>query len=101
MSPTQMSALSRRALLTACAAGAASLGMPALISYSAQAAGDRELSLQAAPGRVRLVPEPYGETPAWCYNGAVPGPQIRLRQGERVRIAVENGLAEETTVHWH
>jgi FtsP/CotA-like multicopper oxidase with cupredoxin domain len=37
----------------------------------------------------------------WSYNGAVPGPEIRLRQGERVQISVENRLDEETTVHWH
>jgi FtsP/CotA-like multicopper oxidase with cupredoxin domain len=37
----------------------------------------------------------------WSYNGAVPGPEIRVRQGERLRITVENQLAEETTVHWH
>lgn len=57
--------------------------------------------MRAAPGRARLVPEPHGETPAWCYNETVPGPEIRVRQGERLRITVENGLAEETTVHWH
>jgi FtsP/CotA-like multicopper oxidase with cupredoxin domain len=67
----------------------------------ARAAGVREFSLRAAPGRARLVPEPHGETPAWCYNETVPGPEIRVRQGERLRITVENGLAEETTVHWH
>jgi FtsP/CotA-like multicopper oxidase with cupredoxin domain len=69
--------------------------------FPARAAGIREFSLRAAPGRTRLVPEPHGETPAWCYNRTVPGPEIRVRQGERLRIAVENGLAEETTVHWH
>lgn len=41
------------------------------------------------------------ETTVLAYNGAVPGPEIRVRQGERLRVAVENGLAEETTVHWH
>ena len=99
MSPITL-ALSRRTLLKACAAGAASLGMPGLM-LPARAAGVREFSLRAAPGRTRLVPEPHGETPAWCYNGTVPGPEIRVRQGERLRIPVENGLAEETTVHWH
>lgn len=100
MSPITL-ALSRRTLLKACAAGAASLGMPAFFSSSAKAAGVREFSLRAAPGLVRLVPEPHGKTPAWCYNGTVPGQRIRVRQGEHLRIAVENGLAEETTVHWH
>lgn len=99
MSPMTL-ALSRRTLLKACAAGAASLSMPGLM-LPARAAGVREFSLRAAPGRARLVPEPHGETPAWCYNETVPGPEIRVRQGERLRITVENGLAEETTVHWH
>src|SRR3546814_9375221 len=70
-------------------------------SWPAQAAPVTEVRLRAAPDRVRLVPEPHGETPAWCYNGQVPGPEIRVRQGDRLRIQVENGLDEETTVHWH
>lgn len=37
----------------------------------------------------------------WAYNGAVPGPQIRVRQGERLRITAINNLKEETTIHWH
>lgn len=94
------SVLSRRTFLQASAVGVASLGVPGLI-LPAQATAVRDISLRAAPGRVRLVPEPHGETAAWCYNGLVPGPEIRVRQGERLRITVENGLAEETTVHWH
>src|SRR3546814_560260 len=33
--------------------------------------------------------------------GTTPGPEIRLRQGDRLRVLVENRLDEETTVHWH
>ena len=101
MSPIVMPALSRRSLLRAGATGAASLVIPASISPPARAANIQEFSLRAAPDRVRLVSEPYDETPVWCFNGSVPGPEIRVRQGERLRVAVENGLAEETTVHWH
>ena len=28
-------------------------------------------------------------------------PRETFRQGERIRVKAENGLAEETTVHWH
>lgn len=35
------------------------------------------------------------------YNGQVPGPTIRLREGERVRMALKNELLEPTTIHWH
>lgn len=38
---------------------------------------------------------------AYAYNGQVPGPQIRVRQGDRVRINVTNHLPDTTTVHWH
>ena len=55
----------------------------------------------AGAGRTHLVGAPYPETAVWSYNGTVPGLEIRLRQGERLRIAIENQLSEETTVHWH
>ena len=38
---------------------------------------------------------------AWAYNGQVPGPQIRVREGDRVRIIVKNRLPESTVVHFH
>ena len=60
-----------------------------------------EIDLRAGPGHVPLVGAPYPETPVWCYNGTVPGPEIRLRQGDRLRVHVANALAEETTIHWH
>ena len=41
------------------------------------------------------------DTHVWAYNGGVPGPVLRVRQSEPVRIVVENGLDQETTVHWH
>ncbi len=34
-------------------------------------------------------------------NGTVPGPLIRLKQGQNVRLAVTNTLDEETSIHWH
>jgi FtsP/CotA-like multicopper oxidase with cupredoxin domain len=82
----------RRALL---AAGAASLLAPGAVT--AQSAR----MLRAAPASVRLVPEPHPPTEVWAYDGTVPGPELRLRQGERLRVVVENALPQETTVHWH
>lgn len=38
---------------------------------------------------------------AYAYNGQVPGPTLRVTQGDRVRINVTNKLPESTTVHWH
>lgn len=38
---------------------------------------------------------------AVTINGAVPGPLIRLKEGQSVRLSVTNTLAEETSIHWH
>ena len=89
-------ALSRRGFLAGSAAAGAALSL-----QPAWADTHRAFTLRAASGRARLVPEPWGESDVWCYGGTVPGPEIRVRQGDRLRIAVENALDEETTVHWH
>jgi FtsP/CotA-like multicopper oxidase with cupredoxin domain len=59
----------------------------------------RRLTVRTASAQ--LVPAAYPQTAIWGYDGIVPGPELRLRQGERLRVEVENLLAEETTVHWH
>lgn len=38
---------------------------------------------------------------AYAYNDQVPGPTLRVTEGDRVRINVRNELPESTTVHWH
>ena len=38
---------------------------------------------------------------AWTYNGTVPGPEIRITQGQRVRVRIKNDLPESTSIHWH
>jgi FtsP/CotA-like multicopper oxidase with cupredoxin domain len=49
----------------------------------------------------QLVGPQHPATSVWAYNGSVPGPVLRFRQGDRLRIAVENALQVDTTVHWH
>ncbi len=34
-------------------------------------------------------------------NGTVPGPLIRLKEGQHVRLSVTNTLDEDTSIHWH
>lgn len=38
---------------------------------------------------------------AYTYNGTVPGPLIRVVEGERVKIILKNELPHPTTIHWH
>jgi FtsP/CotA-like multicopper oxidase with cupredoxin domain len=66
-----------------------------------RAAEPSEFRLSAAPGRAPLSGPERPEVDVWCFDGRVPGPEIRVRQGARVQIAVENRLPEATTTHWH
>lgn len=51
--------------------------------------------------RIQWETEPGKVNEAWAYNGMVPGPHIRVREGDRVRINVKNELPESTSVHFH
>ncbi|MBA2875203.1 multicopper oxidase family protein [Thermaerobacillus caldiproteolyticus] len=39
--------------------------------------------------------------PVYTYNGSVPGTEIRVKQGEHVKIHLKNELKEPVTIHWH
>lgn len=38
---------------------------------------------------------------AWGFNESLPGPVIRVTQGDTVVVAVKNDLPEPTMIHWH
>jgi len=38
---------------------------------------------------------------AAVVNGTIPGPLIRLKEGQNVRLSVTNNLDEDTSIHWH
>ena len=83
-------------------AGGAALATTAFLgSGVGHAAAPPDLHLIAGPARVPLRDPPSPATDVWAYDSSVPGPTIRVRQGDPVRIVVENRLPEETTIHWH
>jgi len=88
----------RRSLLLAAGAGGLVAALPRVLRA---ASADKDVRLTPAPGRVALAGAPYPETDVWCYDGQVPGPEIRLRQGERIRIVCHDRLIQDTTIHWH
>jgi FtsP/CotA-like multicopper oxidase with cupredoxin domain len=45
--------------------------------------------------------EPGHMVEAWAYNAQVPGPQIRVTEGDRVRVVLHNELPESTAIHFH
>ncbi len=62
-------------------------------------AGEKLFKLTAAP--VQWTIGDGATVGALAYNGQVPGPVIRARTGDRLRIEVTNNLDEPTSVHWH
>jgi manganese oxidase len=38
---------------------------------------------------------------AWTYNGTMPGPEIRVTEGDKVRVVIKNELPESTAIHFH
>ncbi|MEV8444108.1 multicopper oxidase domain-containing protein [Actinosynnema sp. NPDC051121] len=50
------------------------------------------ISWEVSPGNVRQ---------AFAYNGIVPGPVIRINEGDTVRFILQNDLPEATSLHWH
>jgi FtsP/CotA-like multicopper oxidase with cupredoxin domain len=85
---------------------------PGEVSYSAPvgARGDRTLEPRIEDGvkvfdldvsviEWNILPDEQVE--AYAFNRQVPGPRLRVTEGDRVRINVKNDLPEETSVHWH
>ncbi len=56
------------------------------------------LNFEAAPTKLQLAPPPAEPAAACAYGGAIPGPLIRLKQGEELRVKFANKLAESTTL---
>jgi FtsP/CotA-like multicopper oxidase with cupredoxin domain len=59
----------------------------------------REWELVAHEHEIEVAPGVKYE--AWAYNGRVPGPTLRCREGEQLRIRFVNGSAHPHTVHFH
>lgn len=56
------------------------------------------LTLRA--GTFRAAPDGHARE-FWGYDGQTPGPMIRARLGDTLRIKLVNHLAVPTTIHWH
>ena len=37
----------------------------------------------------------------WGYNGQFPGPEVRVKEGDLIRVTVNNQLPVPTSIHWH
>jgi len=92
--------LSRRRLL----AGSGLIAAAALYPGAAQAqppAADGFRPLRALPGLVPLRGPERQMTSIWGYSGVVPGPTLRIKRGEELKVRLFNELPAETAIHWH
>jgi len=99
----------RRLFFTGFAATVLMLPAPAGAREERDKKADREgqpkaraaVRLRAAPGKLRLKPEPAAETATLAFNDRIPGPLLRARQGESLSLELTNGLDEPLSLHWH
>jgi CopA family copper-resistance protein len=106
---TNFSLLDRRTFLARAATlgGAAALA-PLLPAWAQSGTAGLKPDMPTLSGEtiaLRIGHSPFtvgGRTGrAVTINGTVPAPLIRVKEGQTVRIAVTNMLAEDTSIHWH
>ena len=59
----------------------------------------REWTLVAGDKEIEVAPGVH--YPAWTYNGRVPGPTLRCREGDLLRVRFVNGSEHPHTIHFH
>ena len=92
--------ISRRKFIAASAGTiGAAMTLPAWRSMAAEDAPFR--LIEPKPGTAPLAGVDKPPVFIWGYQGSVPGPMIRVKRGEKVRVRLKNGLKQPTTIHWH
>jgi FtsP/CotA-like multicopper oxidase with cupredoxin domain len=90
--------MDRRAFLIGAGAAGMALGTGLGAAYT-QMAGSPDHTLRIAPLRLELAPDRVIDT--FGYNGTVPGPALRVREGSQLNIDVRNDTDIDDIVHWH
>ena len=101
--------IERRSFLRAGAIGIAGLGITGLVPAWARTGSTGLVptlpTLSGEDIHLRIANTPFtvgGRTGhAVTMNGVLPAPLIRLREGQNVRLHVENTLDEDSSIHWH
>ncbi len=101
--------LDRRGLLRGVVAGGGLLGLQGLMPAWAQTGSPglrADLPTLTGPNiDLTIGQSPFtvnGRTAtATTINGTLPAPLLRLREGQNLRLAVQNRLEEDTSIHWH
>jgi FtsP/CotA-like multicopper oxidase with cupredoxin domain len=93
--------INRRQFIHSAGATAASVSLANLPGLALAKTDTGQLELRAKITEYPLPGEPYAASKLWLYDGSLPGPEIRVRKGDLVRIRFINELDEPTSIHWH
>jgi FtsP/CotA-like multicopper oxidase with cupredoxin domain len=96
--PARVSWLDRRGFLIGAGASGMVMGGALSTAYT-QVAAAPDFTLRIAPMKLELAPDRIIDT--FGYNGMVPGPLLRLREGRPVAIDIRNETDIDDIVHWH
>jgi FtsP/CotA-like multicopper oxidase with cupredoxin domain len=91
--------MNRRTFLSSAGVVLATHGLGRLLPAQQKPAGKADHTLRIEPCTLDIGPGVSVKTVA--YNGQVPGPLLRLREGAPVTIDVTNASAVDDIVHWH
>ena len=69
-------------------------------SLPARSSPDGFRLFDAASAHAQILPPPAPAIEALGYEGATPGPLLRLRRGEEIKVRLSNKLSEPTTLSW-
>jgi FtsP/CotA-like multicopper oxidase with cupredoxin domain len=61
--------------------------------------GTKEFDLETKIVKWEVSPGKFVD--AWTYNGVVPGPEMHVEDGDKVKIVLKNSLPESTSMHLH
>lgn len=91
--------INRRQIVQASVGGLAACASP--ISFDLARAQDGFLEFAARAAKKKLYLDDAPASDIWTFNGTSPGPEIRVKRGERIRVRLTNELDEPTSIHWH
>jgi len=95
---TNMAAAMSADMTTAMLSHSGGIAVPALVGPVLDGPV-RKFTLTADESALRLA---SGATvDAWAFDGSLPGPELRVVQGDTVEVTLLNHLAVGTTIHWH
>ena len=68
---------------------------------AAAVGADGFITLSAMEARSPILGADKEPVPVWAYEGQCPGPLLKVKQGETLKVRLINQLSKSTMIHWH